>query len=136
MAERKLLGMRLPHFVYPTLELDPDPHVENFLRPTLFFWNPAEQLRSDILCPKCDSKMRPDTERSWEQHAFRVYGNDELVLVWSYNYVCGSSMFVYLLIISSLVHCLSSPHSFFKLIIAGPKPKCFVDKARRSLCLK
>ena len=25
MAERKLLGMRLPHFVYPTLELDPDP---------------------------------------------------------------------------------------------------------------
>ena len=49
MAERKLLGMRLPHFVYPTLELDPDPHVENFLRPTLFFWNPAEQLRSDIL---------------------------------------------------------------------------------------
>ena len=71
--------MRLPHFVYPTLELDPDPHVENFLRPALFFWNPAEQLRSDILCPKCDSKMRPDTERSREQHAFRVYGNDELV---------------------------------------------------------
>ena len=32
----------------------------------------------------CPSKIR-----SWEQHAFRVYGNDELVLVWSYNYVCG-----------------------------------------------
>ena len=89
MAKRKLLGMRLPHFVYPTLELDPDPHVENFLRLTLFFWNPAEQLRADVLCPKCNSKMRPDTERSWEQHAFRVYGNDELVPVWSYNYVCG-----------------------------------------------
>ena len=64
MVERKLLGMRLPDFVYPTLELDPDSHVENFLRPTLFLWNPAEQLRSEVLCPKCDFKIRPDTERS------------------------------------------------------------------------